>query len=83
MINAETTSIGVGCFNLDVDMARACGWTEDDIKMTWEQLHSVYLAKSKEVALRVGHTRQCSDCECWTVPVGPCHLCTQDEVRHV
>ena len=75
-IDRETMAICIGCVQLDVDMARAFGWTENDIKQIWTQIHDACRAKSKEVALRAGYTRECPHCECWTVPEGPCHLCT-------
>lgn len=77
-INEDTTSIGVGCATLDVTMARKHGWTQDDIQRTWETIAAAVRATNQQVARRVGHTRQCPDCECWTVPSGPCHLCERD-----
>lgn len=81
MINDKTLTIGVGCVDLDVKMARSFGWTEDDIKRTWETISAAYLATSQQVARRSGHTRKCPDCECWTVPNDLCHLCDRDRQR--
>jgi hypothetical protein len=72
-------SISVGCLELDVEMARAHGWAELDINLTWAKVSEIARETSRLVAARRGHTRQCPDCECWTVPDGPCHLCEQDE----
>jgi hypothetical protein len=74
----DTRSIGIGCVTLDVAMARDHGWTEDDIKLTWEAISAVYRATYQMVARRAGHTRRCPDCECWTVPGEECHLCKAD-----
>ena len=80
-INRDTNSIGMFCAELDVTMARAHGWTEDDIATTWVAISGAVRATNQRVAFRVGHTRQCPYCECWTVPDGPCHLCTDDMQR--
>ena len=77
-VRDNTTSISVGCVNLDVDMARRFGWTDDDINTTWDAISAAYRATYRAVAHRAGHTRRCPDCECWTVPEGPCHLCERD-----
>ena len=79
-INDETAAIGMGCVGIDVVMARASGWTDDDIERTWDAISSAYGATYQQVARRAGHTRRCPDCECWTVPNGPCHLCEQDRL---
>jgi hypothetical protein len=77
-IDEDTRAIGVGCVGLDVEMAREHGWTDDDINRTWDTISAAYGATSQQVAKRAGHTRRCPDCECWTVPEGPCHLCDRD-----
>lgn len=77
-INEETCSIGIFCASLDLSMAREGGWTEDDIQGTWAAVQAAVRATNRRVALRLGHTRQCPDCECWTVPTGPCHHCEAD-----
>ena len=82
-INDETLSIAVSCVDLDVKMARENGWTEDDIITTWETISAAVRTTDQMVAKRRGHTRQCSICECWTVPKGPCHLCERDQQRTV
>lgn len=79
-INDETRSIGLGCIDLDVEMARAHGWTEADIKTTWETISAAVRSTSAQVARRAGHTRQCLVCECWTF-ADRCHLCDLDKLR--
>ncbi len=72
-------SISVGCLELDVEMARAHDWTGEDIEACWAKVSEIARETGRIVAARRGHTRQCPDCECWTVPEGPCHLCVRDE----
>jgi hypothetical protein len=79
-VDEDTRAIGVGCIGLDVEMAREHGWTDDDINRTWDTISAAYGATYQQVAKRAGHTRRCPDCECWTVPNGPCHLCEQDRL---
>lgn len=80
-INEETRTIGVGCVQLDVEMARHHGWTEADIKLTWETIQAAVLATNQQVAKLAGMTRKCEVCECWTYPTPPCHLCEVDRRR--
>jgi hypothetical protein len=75
-IGPATDSVGMFCAELDVAMARCGGWTEDDIATTWQAISTAVRTTNQRAAFRIGHTRQCPDCECWTVPDGPCHLCT-------
>ena len=80
LIDEDTRAIAVGCIQLDVEMARAHGWTERDIAETWENVSLIVRSMNRSVAARVGHTRQCDTCECWTAPRGPCHRCALDGV---
>lgn len=40
-IDEDTLEIGQGPLNLDVAMARAHGWTEEQIARTWETLQAL------------------------------------------
>ena len=49
-----TNSIGMGPINLDVDMARSHGWSEDQIKDAWAILRYVSLAEGERAERKRG-----------------------------
>lgn len=80
-ITADTSSIGLGPLQFDVDMARTHGWTEEEIAEHWRCLRGHHRTHARLVSARQGHTRKCDDCECWTFPDQPCHRCADDEME--
>jgi hypothetical protein len=79
LIDEDTLCIADGCVQLYVRMALHHGWTLADVQACWEKISEIARSTGRAVATRAGHTRKCEDCECWTVPDGPCHLCVRDE----
>jgi hypothetical protein len=78
-INSETRSFGIGPVVLDVEMARAQGWSEKIIQQAAFAIGAISREANYQAALSKGHTHRCPVCECWTVsPPAPCHQCEAD-----
>ena len=78
-IDDDTAKIGVGGLDLDVAMLRSQGWSFVEINALWDELSTVCRKATQAFNARHGRTVQCGDCECWTYPGKPCHLCAADE----
>lgn len=80
-VGPGVTSTGVGPIELDVEMARKHGWSEDLINKVAFAIGALSRQASYETAFAKGYTYKCLVCECWTVqPPARCHLCHADEI---
>lgn len=80
-VREDTQSIGMGPVVFDVEFAKAHGWDISLIRRTWEIVHAVVLGASTQVAIREGRTATCPNCEQFTYPDKPCHLCEADRIE--
>lgn len=82
LASRNITSLGVGAIDLDVEMARAHGWSDAQIVTVFEGAGALVRQAHRDVAFANGRRYVCPICECWTdAPPKPCHLCKADDDR--
>jgi len=82
LVTGDVMSLGVGPLDLDVEMAKKHGWTNEMIISAFFALGALTRESNRIVAMHQGYRYLCPNCECWTAtPPLECHLCAADEAR--
>jgi len=73
----DTTSVGRGPLDFDIEMARRQEWRESEIVWAWWFIETIIAVFQWWIAWRQGKRRRCDCCEQWTFKE-KCHLCAKE-----